>query len=235
MSTENIITIFAAIMGSGIVSAVISKFINDKNSSLEYITKERAQWRKDLKEYCSKLVSLSRDIENSVDINSCSFEKNKILRSLQLNLNPFDIDDINIFLLARAIVKRIDKDKIKTVKKGKDEYEIEEFFKGKDVDIDEDFFYRIEKLLKDDWERSKKEAKTNYVSLKILAYLFFSITLSFIIGLSHGNYVGIKVFLILMFLGMLAFILFLITIRIKKKNSKKDRETIKNLLDEIYK
>ena len=140
--TSTVIAAIVALMGT-IITATITKHNSDRNNELKYITQERKQWRRYLRYEIPKL--LSKEYEK---------ELQSIVHRLELNLNPYDIDDINILILARAIankgtcVKIIKNKSLENVK-----YE-----KIENQDIEYQFMERVSRLLKSDWERSKLEA-----------------------------------------------------------------------------
>lgn len=79
---------------SALISITSNLVINNKNNSLKYITEERKNWRKYLRDECPKLIS-----------DKYKKDWDEIVYRLELNLNPYDIDDINILILAKAISK----------------------------------------------------------------------------------------------------------------------------------
>lgn len=140
---------------SSLISLISNLIINNKNNSLKYITEERKNWRKYLREECPKLIS-----------DKYKKDWDEIVYRLELNLNPYDIDDINILILAKAISKELTEEvyllnKImfkKNRKRIKEKQDIM-FYLEQVEDINCEFLERISTLLKNDWERSKYETK----------------------------------------------------------------------------
>ena len=55
LSIEQIVSIISAVGISTIVSAIIAFVQNNKKNNLDFVTKERSEWRKKLKEILSEL------------------------------------------------------------------------------------------------------------------------------------------------------------------------------------
>lgn len=133
MILGNIITIASALIGSSVISSIITTFSKEKNNELEYITNERKIWRDDLR---SATVSLRRlfdsknkysNIYNCTDLKFKSYAEAKVY--FQVRLNPNDEYDNKIL----KYFNDIDVTKIQCIELG------------------------IQILLKNDWERAKHE------------------------------------------------------------------------------
>ena len=55
LTIEQIVSIVSAVGISAIVSAIITFVQNNKKNNLDFVTKERSEWRKKLKEILSEL------------------------------------------------------------------------------------------------------------------------------------------------------------------------------------
>lgn len=136
------------ILGSTVIGAIITAFFNwaqnRKNVSLSYITEERKVWREKI-----------RDI--SFDIEQCTYqEKKKIeqcLVQLQMNINPYGKTNITDYLCDGHIWETI-----REIECSKD---AEEFEKNKKLLLD---YFAL--MLKEDWERSKREVR-GYSKMKV--------------------------------------------------------------------
>lgn len=93
-----------------------------------------------MREECPKLIS-----------DKYKKDWDEIVYRLELNLNPYDIDDINILILAKAISKEWTEE-VYLLNKIM-------FYLEQVEDINYEFLDRISTLLKNDWERSKDETK----------------------------------------------------------------------------
>jgi 3-hydroxyacyl-CoA dehydrogenase len=116
---------------AGLVSGLITKFNNDRNLSLKYITEERAAWRKMIKEYTAKIYAGNYQDKK---------EMKELLAKIQLSLNPYqdntDKEDLKIITCLEQIEEN-----------------------PYDIDLKKQLLGKISYLLKHDWERSKNEAK----------------------------------------------------------------------------
>lgn len=149
MNSELIIPILASSVIASLLTAIFSKFNNDKNILIENVVKERKTWR-------DKIRSLVLEAENG-------FQKkdenriNCILAQLTVLLNPMDKKDIEIL------------ESLKKTKISWDRINIEEFYN------------KVSLLLKHDWERVKKETKTNVSAQTLLLAFIYSVTYIFIV------------------------------------------------------
>ena len=60
LTIEQIVSIISAVGISTIVSAIIAFVQNNKKNNLDFVTKERSEWRKKLKEILSELSDNSK-------------------------------------------------------------------------------------------------------------------------------------------------------------------------------
>lgn len=147
LTIEQIVSIVSAIGISAIVSAIITFVQNNKKNNLDFVTKERSEWRKKLKEILSEL--------------SDDDKKESAIIKLKSEINPYgkDMESKNTksyYMKEGHIWDLLDG--------------------GKEVDFDRLAFY-IELLLKFDWERSKSEVKfkpTEGINRVLNFLLFFS-------------------------------------------------------------
>ncbi|MGG4481237.1 hypothetical protein [Paenibacillus illinoisensis] len=132
-------TVLAAILSSSVIAAIISgvvaKRTNDKNMSLKYITEERANWRKTIKENTALLYSqiYSKDQDEG--------KIRELITHLIVSLNPSENEDNN----------KLDieiKNTLVAIEKGERDYKKLEHLRD-----------CISVLMKHDWERSKNETK----------------------------------------------------------------------------
>lgn len=131
LTIEQIVSIISAVGISTIVSAIISFVQNNKKNNLDFVTKERSEWRKKLKEILSEL---SDDDKKESAIIKLKSEINPYGKNMESkNTKPYYMKEGHIWDLLDG---------------------------GEEVDFDRLAFY-IELLLKFDWERSKREIKFN--------------------------------------------------------------------------
>ncbi|WP_338127337.1 hypothetical protein [Vibrio cincinnatiensis] len=139
--------IVSVILGSSVLAALITAVFTRKahedNVALKYITEERAKWRQKVKE----LVS---DLTDAVHLSANNREKVQKVRSisayLKISLNPDPKEKLDSDILAclNEICRNPNYSKVK-------ELEV-----------------LVSKLLKHDWERAKKEAKSNVSPLELI-------------------------------------------------------------------
>lgn len=145
LTIEQIVSIVSAIGISAIVSAIITFVQNNKKNNLDFVTKERSEWRKKLKEILSEL---SDDKEKESAIIKLKSEINPYGKDMESkNTKPYYMKEGHIWDLLAS---------------------------GKEVDFDRLAFY-IELLLKFDWERSKREVSYNPIKVinRVLNFLLF--------------------------------------------------------------
>lgn len=143
--------LLTVILSSAVISALISYFANAKNNQLKYVTSERSEWRKEIKNIMSALMKCDKYDDKA----------KKLLTDLKLRINfygmkkeyPHDIC-LNYF---------------------RDEHIWKEILA---IEQGEDFKHHREILveyvglsLKFDWERSKHETKSAKKYVVILVYL----------------------------------------------------------------
>ncbi len=95
MDKEMIFKIITLLLTSSVISAFIGSRTslkqNDKNNALKYVTSERLSWGKNIRDLTTKFFSEP-------------LERKVTLKTLEVNLNPYDIYDVNTLLLGEAIV-----------------------------------------------------------------------------------------------------------------------------------
>lgn len=147
LTIEQIVSIISAVGISTIVSAIIAFVQNNKKNNLDFVTKERSEWRKKLKEILSELSDKSKKESAIIKLKS---EINPYGRNMKLkDIKPYYMKEGHIWDLLDSV---------------------------EEVDFDRLAFY-IELLLKFDWERSKSEVKfkpTNAINRVLNFLLFFS-------------------------------------------------------------
>lgn len=151
------------LLSSAVIVAIINVFLQNKSNKLNYITAERAEWRKNLK-------NIVVDIENSD-----KYTIHEALTKLKVNLNYYG--KINAEVIAEEKIDIFKDQHIwKTIylieKCSKDKFNEQNFEKYKKKLIDYIGF-----LLKFDWERSKYETKSDF-SFLIFAGFMLANTIS---------------------------------------------------------
>ena len=145
LTIEQIVSIINAIGLSAIVSAIITFVQNNKKNNLHFVTKERSEWRKKLKEILSELRD---DTKKESAIIKLKSEINPYGKNMSnKNIKPYYMKEGHIWDLLDG---------------------------GEEVDFDRLAFY-IELLLKFDWERSKREVSFNPIKVinRVLNFLLF--------------------------------------------------------------
>jgi hypothetical protein len=145
LTIEQIVSIINAIGLSAIVSAIITFVQNNKKNNLDFVTKERSEWRKKLKEILSELRD---DTKKEFAIIKLKSEINPYGKNMSnKNIKPYYMKEGHIWDLLDG---------------------------GEEVDFDRLAFY-IELLLKFDWERSKREVSFNPIKVinRVLNFLLF--------------------------------------------------------------
>lgn len=147
LTIEQIVSIISAVGISTIVSAIIAFVQNNKKNNLDFVTKERSEWRKKLKEILSELSDNSKKKSAIIKLKS---EINPYGKNMKLkDIKPYYMKEGHIWDLLDS---------------------------AEEVDFDRLAFY-IELLLKFDWERSKSEVKfkpTKAINRVLNFLLFFS-------------------------------------------------------------
>ena len=137
-------SLIEVLLSSAVIVAVIQYFQGEKNNKLQYITEERAKWRKEIKEIIS-------------EIRIADFQTiGKILTDLGKNLNAYGYcpdgryeNDKLDFLKDEHIWREMD-----IIQKAVNEHNMPNFEKSKG-----NLIHYLFLLLKFDWERSKQEIK----------------------------------------------------------------------------
>lgn len=151
---------FIAAIGIGtIISAIIGFIHNSKRNSLDYITKERSEWRKDLREIAEEIMALRY---------GDTVSKNRVITKLKVRLNPEGMDYPNTELAMYYL-------KEGHIWKLLDDFQVTEGNKKKLVEY-------LSALLKFDWERSKQEVRmnfkkmvTNLLNLGSIVWMIFNV------------------------------------------------------------
>lgn len=145
LTIEQIVSIISAVGISTIVSAIIAFVQNNKKNNLDFVTKERSEWRKKLKEILSELSDDSKKESAIIKLKS---EINPYGKNMKLkDIKPYYMKEGHIWDLLDSV---------------------------EEVDFDRLAFY-IELLLKFDWERSKIEVSYNPIKVinRVLNFLLF--------------------------------------------------------------
>ncbi|MDO4667210.1 MAG: hypothetical protein Q4A90_05175 [Streptococcus sp.] len=133
---DNWLQVLSSIGLGTLISTFLTLAQSNKKNNLEYITKERSAWRKNLHEIISEMRTVE-DVENNISkietyLNPYGYEiKNKHSRDYYLK-------DGHIWYLLRNFKSQDDLVKLK---------------------------YYLNLLLKYDWERSKKEVRINFLDI----------------------------------------------------------------------
>ena len=136
-------TIIGIILGSLVISSVVGALFgyitNKRNSALTHITTEREKWRE-------KVRKISENIEKVEFQGKKKRNINRYLVQLEVNINPYGKRMENDYARDSHIWAEIEN--IRQVKNKK------EFNEHKELLI-----YYLSLMLKEDWERSKREVK----------------------------------------------------------------------------
>ncbi|WP_063562941.1 hypothetical protein [Paenibacillus sp. O199] len=131
-------TVLTAILSSSVIAAIISGIVakktNDKNMSLKYITEERANWRKTVKENTALLYNqiYSKDQDEG--------RIRELITHLIVSLNPSKDEESKLDIEI--------KNTLVAIEEGNRDYKMLEHLRN-----------CISILMKHDWERSKNETK----------------------------------------------------------------------------
>ena len=145
LTIEQIVSIISAVGISTIISAIIAFVQNNKKNNLDFVTKERSEWRKKLKEILSELRGDKKKESAIIKLKS---EINPYGKNMEFkNTKPYYMKEGHIWDLLDG---------------------------EEEVDFDRLAFY-IELLLKFDWERSKIEVSYNPIKVinRVLNFLLF--------------------------------------------------------------
>ncbi len=141
-------TVVAAIL-SAIISAIVSVRNNNRNAKYEYITKERSQWRKEIREIAVELEKAKNPYDKK---NKNAAYVREVLAKLKVRINANGMYEDATNKQDRHIWERIH-----TIDNycGRVTDDVEDWDR-----LEEELEYLIRDLsllLKDDWERCKKE------------------------------------------------------------------------------
>ena len=168
------------LLGSTVIASIIAGIISyitaSKNSSLEYITADRREWRKELRDIAKRLYSANYNYTK------------RILVEIKMRINAFGkggkeqkyLEDSHIWEIISEIEEKED-EKL--------------FYYQKNLLID-----YLSLNLKYDWERSKVEVTGN--RNKKISYIFFFLSLlllgvfDFFVGKKQGVDIEIKIVII---------------------------------------
>lgn len=184
LTIEQIVSIISAVGISTIVSAIIAFVQNNKKNNLDFVTKERSEWRKKLKEILSEL---SDDTKKESAIIKLKSEINPYGKNMEFkHTKPYYMKEGHIWDLLDS---------------------------GEKIDFDRLAFY-IELLLKFDWERSKSEVKfqpTKMISRVLNLLLFFSaIYCLYIVSVNYISDLTNFCYVMNLFISIVAYILILL-------------------------
>lgn len=150
-------TIIGIILGSSVISSVVGALFgyitNKRNSALTHITTEREKWRE-------KVRKISENIEKTEFQGKKKRNINRYLVQLEVNINPYGKRMENDYARDSHIWAEIEN--IRQVKNKK------EFNEHKELLI-----YYLSLMLKEDWERSKREVKGYSKTLFELPVILF--------------------------------------------------------------
>jgi hypothetical protein len=138
----------------GFIGSVLSTFGKSKDTSKEVLTRtvtdERAQWRKDLREVSGDFVENALRIANNESTGSVySLEKQRVLIRLRLNPDPSHTLDANILLAIESVVIQANAKNLVSLKSALEEFE-----------------RSTQAILKQEWEKSKKEAESGALEIQ---------------------------------------------------------------------
>lgn len=156
---ESIIAILGSSAFVGIITIMLNWAQNRKNNSLSYITEERKLWREKIREIAANIVKCNYNGENEKNIQ-------QYLRQLEMNINPYGRTLAFDYMQDGHIWKVIDE-----ITKSDSE---EEFEQNKEL-----LLGYLSLMLKEDWERSKREVK-GYSNIVLY------ITIIAIIGIAYS-------------------------------------------------
>lgn len=145
-----------AIIGSvlGFIGSLLSTFGKSKDTSKDVLTRtvtnERAQWREDLRSLAGEFVENSlRIVSNDPSGSIYSLERQRVQIRLRLNPNPEHKLDANILKISRNMVQ---------LARGCDPDNL-----LKSIEL---FEHEIQSLLKQEWDKSKREAQSGSLDVK---------------------------------------------------------------------
>jgi len=130
-----ILPILSSSVLAALITAIVSKQIQDKSNKLKYVTEERQKWRKELREAAVELRRIGKN-EKWDGFKTVAEAKT----FFQIRLNPRDLEDRKLLNMIKE-----------------QEWEQEEKISAENLDK---LSEAISWLLKHDWERVKQEAST---------------------------------------------------------------------------
>ena len=143
-----------------ILSFLVYEF-NKYRLYVEFITKERIRWLKELKDNVSKFLEISYFLKNSFENKIFQNESLKKMSELQfyisriiLDLNPKE-EKHSLIISDLKSIRRILKNSQKRLYR---ENPIEELFNQKENKI-ENLEQKLQEIFKEEWERIKKESR----------------------------------------------------------------------------
>lgn len=138
----------------GFIGSLLSTFGKSKDTSKDVLTRtvtnERAQWRNDLRNLAGEFVENSlRIVSDDPSGSIFCLERQRVLIRLRLNPDPGHILDASILENGRDIVRLArDRDASNLVKS---------------LEL---FEHNVQSLLKQEWDKSKREAETGDLDAK---------------------------------------------------------------------
>ena len=147
------INIIIAVIGSSVIAAIISSLftllVSSKQAKLEYITKERARWREEIRTI-------------AVEVEECKIKHRdnvgNVMAKLKVRINAYGMNENSTDENDRYLWKRIEIIEGLYGRVGEKNFiDWEKLEEELDGLIDD-----LSMLLKDDWERSKREVSLFY-------------------------------------------------------------------------
>lgn len=200
-----------------IISGIFSIFLSRKTAGNEYITQERANWRKSIREICEKI---------NPDINKLEELKNA-LKLLKLYLNAYGLPygtsektllkagqilkDTHIWMLIISLERNIEQyeSQLNNDKEVKNKKKSQNNPENKRASFFDDtkkacslLITYLSLLLKYDWERSKEEVRKNISVILGLAIMAINLLGMYIIPII-GNGDNLTISNILLFIGLI--------------------------------
>lgn len=132
----------------GFIGSLLSTIGKSKDTSKDVLTRtvtnERAQWRNDLRELAGEFVENTlRIASNDPGGSIYTLEKKRVLIRLRLNPNPDHTLDASILASIRTIVQHVRAQNSDLLLESLEKFEQD-----------------IQSLLKQEWDKSKREAET---------------------------------------------------------------------------
>jgi hypothetical protein len=135
------LSFFGAVVGAGIPAFFTSRN-NNKNIFINTVTTERAKWRGELRNHAAEFCKLAYGhLHGYGKVDGLRLEELRVLIRLRLNPNPNHVLDKAILDATLKVVKAIE---------GSDNGELAEQLERVESNV--------QVLLKQEWEKSKKEA-----------------------------------------------------------------------------